>query len=157
MVIAVKWNRSSKIKPKVHYNHYENACLFKAIFASYIPVSPDGRETVVCNLQGQHRHAAIKRLRWKTDFKSPMQIQVEDPLSHLPLPVWIKTRTFFWFLAQLLFNFQINSSTEGSLLKCLFETGHAYSASNSKNVDVLKFRLVQYDALYNGQFQQNSS
>ena len=44
---------------------------------------------------------------------------------------------------------------EGSLSKVLFET--AYSASSSTGVDALKFRLVQYDTLYGGQSQQDSS
>ena len=40
-------------------------------------------------------------------------------------------------------NFQFNSSTDFFLSKCLFETAH--SASNSTDVDGLKFRIVQYD------------
>ena len=51
-------------------------------------------------------------------------------------------------------NFQFNSSTEGSLSKCLFETAH--SAPNSTDVNALKFRLVQYDVFYGGQIQQDS-
>ena len=50
-------------------------------------------------------------------------------------------------------NFQFNSSTEGSLSKCLFETAH--NASNFTDVDALRFRLVQHDTwyiwYYNGQ------
>ena len=42
-------------------------------------------------------------------------------------------------------NFQFNSSTEGPLTKCLFET--AQSASNSTDVDALKFPLVQNDTM----------
>ena len=52
-------------------------------------------------------------------------------------------------------NFQFNSSTEGSLSKCVFETAH--NASNSTDVAALRFRLEQYDTFYNGQIQQNSS
>ena len=40
-------------------------------------------------------------------------------------------------------NFQFNSSIEGSITKCLFDT--APNASNSKDVDVLKLRLTQFD------------
>ena len=51
-------------------------------------------------------------------------------------------------------NFQFNSSTEGSISKFLFEI--ACSASSSTDVDVLKFRLVQYDKFYSGE-QQDAS
>ena len=47
-----------------------------------------------------------------------------------------------------------NSSTEGSLLKCLFQTAH--NVCNSKDVDALKFQLV-HDTFYNGQKQQDST
>ena len=52
-------------------------------------------------------------------------------------------------------NLQFNSSMEGSLTKCLFETAH--SASNSTDVDALQFRLLQYDTFNDGQIQQHSS
>ena len=45
--------------------------------------------------------------------------------------------------------------TDDSISKCLFETAH--SASNSTEVDTLKFRFVQYDTFYNGQIQQDST
>ena len=51
-------------------------------------------------------------------------------------------------------NLQLYSSTEDCLFKFLFETAH--SASSSADVDALKFRLVQYDALFGGQIQQDS-
>ena len=61
-----------------------------------------------------------------------------------------------------LFNFRsnsytspFNSSTEGTLLKCLFHTAH--NARNSKDVDALKFQLVRHDTFYNGQNQQDSN
>ena len=48
-----------------------------------------------------------------------------------------------------------NSSTEGTLLKCLLQTAH--NACNSKDVDALKFQLVRRDIFYNGQNQQDST
>ena len=48
-----------------------------------------------------------------------------------------------------------NSSTEGTLLKCLFHTAH--NACHSKDVDALKFHLVRHDTFYNGQNQQDST
>ena len=51
--------------------------------------------------------------------------------------------------------FQFNSSTEGSISKFLF--GIACSASSSTDVDVLKFRLVQYDKFYSGEQQEDAS
>ena len=44
---------------------------------------------------------------------------------------------------------------EGFLSKCLFET--ARGASNSTDVDALKFRLVQYDIFCDCKIQQDSS
>ena len=52
-------------------------------------------------------------------------------------------------------NLQFNSSTEGCLSNFLFETAH--NASNSTDMDALKFRLVQYDIFYDGQNQQDDS
>ena len=48
-----------------------------------------------------------------------------------------------------------NSSTEGTLLKCLLQTAH--NACNSKDVDALKFQLVRRDIFYNEQNQQDST
>ena len=48
-----------------------------------------------------------------------------------------------------------NSSTEGTLLKCLFHTAH--NARHSKDVDAHKFQLVRHDTFYNGQNQQDST
>ena len=48
-----------------------------------------------------------------------------------------------------------NSSTEGILLKCVFQT--AQNARNSKDVDALKFQLVCNDTFYYGQNQQDST
>ena len=58
---------------------------------------------------------------------------------------------FFNSVLQLIFSIfrnnsytsPFNSSTEGTLLKCLFQT--AYNAHNSKDVDALKFQLVRHD------------
>ena len=58
---------------------------------------------------------------------------------------------FFNYVLQLIFsNFRnssytspFNSSTKGTLLKCLFQTAH--NARNSKDVDALKFQLVRDD------------
>ena len=70
---------------------------------------------------------------------------------------------FFNYVLQLIFSIfrnnsytsPFNSSTEGTLLKCLFQTAH--NARNSKDVDALKFQLVRLDAFYNGQNQQDST
>ena len=51
--------------------------------------------------------------------------------------------------------FPFNSSTEGTLLKCIFHTAH--NARHSKDVDALKFQLVHHDAFHNGQNQQDSA
>ena len=48
-----------------------------------------------------------------------------------------------------------NSTTEGTLLKCMLQTAH--NACNSKDVDALKFQIVRHDILYNGQNQQDST
>ena len=60
----------------------------------------------------------------------------------------------FNYLLQLIFSIfrnnrytsLFNSSTEGALYKCLFQTAH--NACNSKDVDALKFQLVHHDAFY---------
>ena len=82
-------------------------------------------------------------------------------------PFGIKSRKFQCFflnsVLQLIFSIfrnnsytpPFNSSTEGTLLKCLFHTAH--NASNSKDVDALKFQLVRHDTFYNGQNQQDST
>ena len=48
-----------------------------------------------------------------------------------------------------------NSSTEGTLLKCMLQT--AYNACNFKYVDALKFQLVRHDLFYNWQNQEDST
>ena len=48
-----------------------------------------------------------------------------------------------------------NSSTEGTLLKCMLQTAH--NACNSKDVDALKFQSVRHDIFYNGQNQEDST
>ena len=48
-----------------------------------------------------------------------------------------------------------NSSTHGTLLKCIFHT--AYNARHSKDVDALKFQRILHDIFYNGQNQQDST
>ena len=53
------------------------------------------------------------------------------------------------------YDFQFNSSTEGTLSKYMLET--AYNAYSSTDVDVLKFQLVQYNQFYDGKNQQDSS
>ena len=70
---------------------------------------------------------------------------------------------FFNSVLQLIFSIfrnnsytsPFNSSTEGTLLKCLLQTAH--NACNSKDVDALKFQLVRRDIFYNGQNQQDST
>ena len=74
-----------------------------------------------------------------------------------------KIPMFFNFVLQLIFSIYrnnsctspFNSSTEGTLLKCRFQTAH--NARNSKDVDALKFQLVHHDTFYNGQNQQDST
>ena len=61
----------------------------------------------------------------------------------------------FSILRTISHKFQFNSSTEGSISKVLFEIAH--SASNSTDVDALKFRLVQYDKFYGGEQQEDAS
>ena len=61
----------------------------------------------------------------------------------------------FSILKTISHNFQFNSSTEGSLSKFLFETAH--SASSFRDVDALKFRLVQSDNFYGGVKQEDAS
>ena len=51
------------------------------------------------------------------------------------------------------FDSQFHSHTEGSRSKWVIDTAH--SAPDSKDVDALKFRRVQYCAFYNGQIQQD--
>ena len=58
---------------------------------------------------------------------------------------------FFNSVLQLIFSIfrnnsytsPFNSSTEGTLLKCLLQTVH--NACDSKDVDALKFQLVRHD------------
>ena len=72
-----------------------------------------------------------------------------------------KFQCFFNSVLQLIFSIfrnysytsPLNSSTEGTLLKCMLQT--AYNACNSKDVDALKFQLVHHDIFYNGQNQQD--
>ena len=74
-----------------------------------------------------------------------------------------KFQCFFNSVLQLIFSIfrnnsytsPFNSSTEGTLLKCLLQTAH--NACNSKDVDALKFQLVRRDIFYNGQNQQDST
>ena len=74
-----------------------------------------------------------------------------------------KFQCFFNSVLQLIFSIfrhnsytsPFNSSMEGTLLKCLFQTAH--NARNSKDVDALKFQLVRHDTFYNGQNQQDST
>ena len=61
--------------------------------------------------------------------------------------IWIMWSSYsFRFLEQSVI---INSSTEDSISKFLFETAH--SASSSTDVDALNCRLVQYDKFYSGE------
>ena len=74
-----------------------------------------------------------------------------------------KFQCFFNSVLQLIFSIfrnnsytsPFNSSTEGTLLKCMLQTAH--NAYNSKDVDALKFQLVRHDIFYNGQNQQDST
>ena len=64
-------------------------------------------------------------------------------------------QTFLPILITISHDFQLISCMEGSLSKVLFRTEH--SVSNSTDMDVLKFRLVQYDTFYKGQIKQDVS
>ena len=74
-----------------------------------------------------------------------------------------KFRCFFNSVLQLIFSIfrnnsytsPFNSSTDGTLLKCLFHTAH--NARYSKVVDALEFQLIRHDTFYNGQNQQDST
>ena len=74
-----------------------------------------------------------------------------------------KFQCFFNSVLQLIFSIfwnnsytsPFNSSTEGTLLKCMLQTAH--NACNSKDVDALKFQLVRQDIFYNGQNQEDST
>ena len=74
-----------------------------------------------------------------------------------------KFQCFFYYVLQRIFSvfrnnsytFPFNSSTEGTLLKCLLQTTH--NARNSKDVDALKFQLVRHGTFYDGQNQQDST
>ena len=76
---------------------------------------------------------------------------------------YINSNVFFNSVLQLIFSIfrnnsytsLFNSSTEGTPLKCLFQTAH--NACNSKDEDALKFQLVHHDTFYNGQNQQDST
>ena len=81
-------------------------------------------------------------------------------------PFGIKNPKFQCFLnsvLQLIFSIfrnnsytsPFNSSSEGTLLTCIFHTAH--SARNSKDMDALKFQLVRHDAFYDGQNQQDNT
>ena len=70
---------------------------------------------------------------------------------------------FFNSVIQLIFSIfrnnsytpPFNSSTEGTLLRCLLQTAH--NACNSKDVDAPKFKWVRHNTFYNGQNQQDST
>ena len=74
-----------------------------------------------------------------------------------------KNHCYINFVIQLLFlilrtvshNFQFISSTGGSISKFLSEIAH--SACSSKDVDALKFWLVQYDKFYSGEQEEDAS
>ena len=98
------------------------------------------------------RHLAI----WLPHFILNKHIHPFGIINH-------KNHCYMNYVIQLLFsilrtisqNFQFDSSTEGSISKFLFEI--ACSASSSTDVDVLKFRLVQYDKFYSGEQQEGTS
>ena len=70
---------------------------------------------------------------------------------------------FFNSVFQLIFSIFRNnsytslfdSSTDGTLLKCLFHTAH--NARHSKDVDALKFQIVRHDVFFNAENQQDST
>ena len=74
-----------------------------------------------------------------------------------------KFQCFFNSVLQLIFlifrnnsyTSSFNSSTEGTLLKCMLQTAH--NACNSIDVDALKFQLVRHDIFHNGQNQEDST
>ena len=78
---------------------------------------------------------------------------INNPINHCYMHSVIQL--LFSILRTISKHFQFNSSTEGSISKFLFEI--ACSASSSTDVDVLKFRLVQYDEFYSGEQQEAAS
>ena len=62
---------------------------------------------------------------------------------------------FFSIFGNNSYTSPFNSSTEGTLLKCMLQTAH--NACISKDVDALKFQLVRHDIFYNGKNQQDST
>ena len=72
---------------------------------------------------------------------------------HTPLALRISNSIFLNYVLQLIFSIfrntsytsPLNSSTEGTLLKCLLETEQ--NACNSNDVDALKFQLVHHNTL----------
>ena len=81
-------------------------------------------------------------------------------------PFGLKNLKFHFFLYSVLqlitsifrnnsYTSPFNSSTEGTLLKCMLQTAH--NACNSKDVDALKFQLVHHDIFCNGQNQEDST
>ena len=70
----------------------------------------------------------------------------------IPIQIWPLAVFFFNYVLQLIFSifrnksytYPFNSSTEGTLFKCLVHTAH--NAHHCKDVDALKFQLVRRDA-----------
>ena len=78
---------------------------------------------------------------------------ISNPKNHCYMHSVIQL--LFSILRTISQHFQFNSNTEGSISKFLFEI--ACSASSSTDVDVLKFRLIQYDEFYSGEQQEDAS
>ena len=71
--------------------------------------------------------------------------------SHWLLLLNYVLQLIFSIFRNISYTSPFNSSTEGTLLKCMLQTAH--NACNSKDVDALKFQLVRHDIFYNGQNQ----
>ena len=109
------------------------------------------RDEMIHMCQETLRHlAGWFHLIFCTNTSTPLELVT--PNITVALIRW--SSSFFSILKTISQYFQLNSGTEGSLSKCLFETAH--NASRSIDVDARKFRLVQYDAFSGGQIHKDS-
>ena len=110
--------------------------------------------------------AQVTHLFRDSQMTTLFNVQLGIKTKHNNLLWWIvnpKNHCYLNSVIQLLlpilrtisYDFQFNSSTEGTLSKYMLET--AYNAYSSTDVDVLKFQLVQYNQFYDGKNQQDSS
>ena len=103
----------------------------------------------MCQETLKHLAIWLPLLLW-TNISTPSEL-----LTPKIIVIWILwSSLLFSILKTISHNFQFNSSTESSISKFLFEIAH--SASNSTDVDALKFWLVQYDKFYGDEKQEDA-